>query len=93
MFLADLRTASPRFDEVTRTVLGGTGPEPALELTYRTSEVVRGSDAISNRVTFAKLSPTGIDLWVVSVTVPLQQEDSGRTKLFDKIAPAFRATG
>jgi hypothetical protein len=85
--------ASPPFDEVTRTVLGGTGPEPALELTYRTSEVVRGSDAISNRVSFAKLTPTGIDLWVVSVTVPLQQEDSGRTKLFDKIAPAFRATG
>jgi eukaryotic-like serine/threonine-protein kinase len=33
------------------------------------------------------------DLWVVSVTVPTVQEDSGRINLFDKISPTFKVTG
>ncbi|HEX4703423.1 MAG TPA: serine/threonine-protein kinase, partial [Pseudonocardiaceae bacterium] len=33
------------------------------------------------------------DLWVVSVTVPTVQEDSGQINLFDKIIPTFQVTG
>jgi hypothetical protein len=30
---------------------------------------------------------------VVSVTVPIEQEDSGKAELFDKIAPTFKLGG
>jgi hypothetical protein len=33
------------------------------------------------------------DLWVVSVTVPVEQELSGLSDLFDRIRPSFRVTG
>jgi hypothetical protein len=33
------------------------------------------------------------DLWVVSVSVPVEQEDFGQTQLFDKILPSFKLTG
>ncbi|HEX5118302.1 MAG TPA: serine/threonine-protein kinase [Pseudonocardiaceae bacterium] len=37
--------------------------------------------------------PGDDDLWVVSVTVPTDQERSGETDLFDKISPSFRVAG
>jgi hypothetical protein len=46
-----------------------------------------------NQVTFANLLPLRGDLWVVAVTVPVNQEDTGRTELFDRIARTFKVTG
>ncbi|MFL6145802.1 MAG: serine/threonine-protein kinase [Labedaea sp.] len=88
-----LADSSSRFEEVYRTAATPPerGPEPALELTYRTTDVV--GNASSRRITFSQLIPAGIDLWLVSVTVPIEQEDTGRTKLFNKIAPGFKVTG
>ncbi|OLF11377.1 serine/threonine-protein kinase [Actinophytocola xanthii] len=75
------------------------GIEPAQQLTYRTTaEAARLAPGVPNarnlnRVTFAALYPLGVDLWVVSVTVPIDQEDSGRRALFDRILPTFTVTG
>ncbi len=44
-------------------------------------------------MTFANLLPLGGDLWVVAVTVPVDQEDTGRSELFDRIAKTFKVTG
>ncbi|HEU5470402.1 MAG TPA: serine/threonine-protein kinase [Actinophytocola sp.] len=69
------------------------GPEPAADLTYKTTEWTPGGDTGSYRVTFARLFPIGVDVWVVAVTVPIDQEDTGRTKLFDEVAKGFKVTG
>jgi serine/threonine protein kinase len=45
-----------------------------------------------NRVTFAHLLPVAGDLWVVSETVPIEQETAG-DRLFDQIAKGFQVTG
>jgi serine/threonine protein kinase len=72
--------------------------EPALELKYRATvnakELVPNDPAAldQNRATFAHLLPYRGDLWVVSMTVPIEQEDSG-DELFAKIAPGFQVTG
>jgi hypothetical protein len=72
--------------------------EPGLELKYRATvnakELVPDDPAAldQNRVTFAHLLPYGGDLWVVSMTVPIEQEDSG-DELFGRINPDFKVTG
>jgi serine/threonine protein kinase len=72
--------------------------ESGLELKYRTTanakELVPNNPAAldQNRATFAHLLPYGGDLWVVSMTVPIEQEDSG-DGLFGQIAPDFTVTG
>jgi len=77
---------------------GGTASEPAVELKYRTTADAKAlapnepAALNQNRVTFADLWPLGADLWVVSITAPIDQEDSGG-KLFDKITPDFEVTG
>ena len=78
---------------------GGVAPqEPAQDLNYRVTvnakEVAPDDPAAHdlNRTTFARFLPYGTDLWVVSVTVPIDQEDSGDS-LFDKIAARFQVTG
>jgi hypothetical protein len=72
------------------------GAEPGLELTYKTTDVARnvgsGEARGADRITFAHVLPVGADLWVLSVTVPIDLEDSGRT-LFNKIWPGFTVTG
>jgi hypothetical protein len=45
-----------------------------------------------NRTTFARLLPYAGDLWVVSVTVPIDQESYGHD-LFVKIVPEFQVRG
>lgn len=99
-YIDQLGVELPRYTEVVRSPAQGpapTGREPPLDLVYKTTDVTTtlgGEEAGgSNRVTFARLIPFGIDLWVVAVTVPIEQEDSGRTKLFDKITPGFKPTG
>ena len=73
-------------------------PEPAQDLDYRTISNARelvpdDQDAQDqNRVTFARLLPYGRDLWVVSMTVPIEQEDSGRD-LFGDVVEDFEVTG
>jgi serine/threonine protein kinase len=72
------------------------GGQPAEQLTYRTktkAENLAPGARNQNRVTFANLWPLGDDLWVVAVTVPVDQEDTGRSQLFDRIAPTFEVTG
>jgi tRNA A-37 threonylcarbamoyl transferase component Bud32 len=89
-YVSLLQTVAPSYRQVSRVDgPAGSGQEPGQVLTYRTSEPGSGS----NRVTFARLVPSGIDLWVMAVTVPVDQEDSGRTKLFDEIARRFNVTG
>jgi eukaryotic-like serine/threonine-protein kinase len=91
-YLSVLGREAPRYAEVDRLTIpepGEQGPEPAVELVYKTTD----GPGQGNRVTFAHLVPAGIDLWVVAVTVPIEQEDTGRAKLFDKIAPGFTVTG
>ncbi len=78
----------------------GVGPslEPAQEVKYRATanaEELAPDDPAAlnqNRVTIARLLPYGNALWVVSMTVPIEQEDSG-ARLFGEIAPQFRITG
>lgn len=103
-YLAQLRSKKPDVsvdivDQVPIAGLDNAGPyEPAQEVKYRATtnaqELVPDDPAAlnQNRVTFAYLLPYVGDLWVVSMTVPIEQEDSG-DRLFDKIAPQFRVTG
>jgi serine/threonine protein kinase len=88
-YLKQLRTESPRYTEV----VPAENPDRAQkqDLIYRTTETTDAGSA--NRVTFAHLLPSGLDLWVVAVTVPIEQEDTGRTKLFDKIVREFKLNG
>ena len=72
------------------------GGQPGEQVTYRTTTEAQGlapGTRDLNRVTFANLWPRGGDLWVVSVTVPVEQEDTGRSALFDPIAKTFEVTG
>jgi hypothetical protein len=78
-------------EKVHMTAAGGPagGHEPTQGLTYRTVDRIGPGGDGANRFTTARLIANGDDLWVISLTVPIQQEDNGRTKLFPKIAPTF----
>jgi hypothetical protein len=82
-------------DEPT-PIAGLPGGEPGQQLVYRTrteaDDLAPGRRDV-NQVTFANLLPLRGDLWVVAVTVPVDQEDTGRTELFDRIARTFKVTG
>lgn len=85
--------------EINGLSTNGVAPvEPALELNYRATtnaKAVVPDDAAAvddTRVTFAHLLPYAGDLWVVSMTVPIDQEDSG-SDLFTPIVPKFQVTG
>jgi hypothetical protein len=69
---------------------GGDGPEPALEVGYRTTDGGSSQQASPNahRTTYADLLPDGEDLWVVSLSVVTEDENAGQ-KLFDQIRPTF----
>lgn len=105
-YLEELAAAGPdvTFDLVEHLEIQGLAgappsPEPAQHIFYRTTASAKNlvpRDAAAqnlNRVTFANLLPYGGDLWVLSVTVPVEQEDSGRAELFDKIKLGFLVTG
>lgn len=66
------------------------GHEPAKELQYRTVDRTGPGDDGANRSTTARLIAHGDDLWVISLTVPIRQEDNGRKDLFPKIAKTFK---
>lgn len=90
-YLRVMSSRTPGFRIVNNTALDGGGSQ----LTYRTVDAVAagatGSDV--NRTTIANILPTDKDLWVVSVTVPIDQEDTGRRGLFARITPEFRVLG
>ncbi|MFC5290435.1 protein kinase [Actinokineospora guangxiensis] len=86
---AALRGRAPEYRLVASTPIGETG----VRLTYRTVESF--PDAPGSplpdlaRVTFADVRPVGEDLWVVSLTVPIEQEGSARSGLFTEITAGF----
>ncbi|MFC7617626.1 hypothetical protein ACFQV2_33695 [Actinokineospora soli] len=88
-YVAYVENRAPDYRLVGSTPLAGTG----LRLTYRTVESFRdapgGPAPDLARVTFADVLPTGDDLWVVSLTVPIEQEDSARSGLFAQITQGF----
>ncbi len=91
-YVEQLGAESPRYTEVDRAAAPAPpGRESAQDLVYKTTEATDAGGG--NRITFARLLPTGFDLWIVAVTVPIDQEDTGRTKLFNKITPGFKVTG
>lgn len=79
-------------------------PDGGVMISYRTVErLARGSPEPNtptsgsaprtlSRTTFAQVMRISSSLWVVSVTVPTEQEGRGRTQLFDRIAPTFATT-
>jgi serine/threonine protein kinase len=95
-YLQTLSARAPGYRMVGTTPLDGpTTPEPAVEITFRT--VDEADDAPNqpsatnlNRATFANLIPTTTDLWVISLTVPIEQEDSGKRGLFPRTVPHFQ---
>ncbi|WP_030533903.1 protein kinase domain-containing protein [Prauserella rugosa] len=68
------------------------GDKDGVRITYRTAERGTGDDRAINRSTTADVFTTNTGLWVVGITVPVDQERLGRQQLFDRIAPTFRQT-
>jgi tRNA A-37 threonylcarbamoyl transferase component Bud32 len=104
-YIDRLESAEPdvSFDKVDQQQIRELGPDTgtpdrAQKLVYRTvanAKVLVPDDANAQdqyRVTFANLWPYAGDLWAVSMTVPIEQEDSG-SDLFDEIAKDFDVTG
>jgi serine/threonine protein kinase len=58
-------------------------PDSGQQLKYNT--VDSGS---LRRTTYANVLPKGSDLWVISLTVPTLEEDTGKD-VFDQVAPSF----
>ncbi|WIX93673.1 serine/threonine-protein kinase [Amycolatopsis sp. DG1A-15b] len=63
-------------------------------LTYRLTEGGNLPDrdrdgAGGTRVTFMNLVQAGTSLWILSVTVPAEQENSGREDVFNRVAPTL----
>ena len=64
-------------------------------LTYRTVDSGSTTDDAPDtriaRTTFVALNRLDSDLWVVSVTVPAEEERAGRVQLFERLAKTFAA--
>ncbi|MEU0531716.1 serine/threonine-protein kinase [Amycolatopsis tolypomycina] len=73
------------------------GPTPLPDgkgqtLTYRLTEggaLPEGGRGGGTRVTFMNLVRASTSLWLLSVTVPAEQESSGRQDVFDRVAPTL----
>ncbi len=74
-------------DKVPTPNLSGARSEDGIQFVYKT---VEGDEPTSlGRSHFSRVLPYGNDLWVVEVTVPTEQEDAARERLFDAIASTF----
>ncbi|MEU7479531.1 serine/threonine-protein kinase [Lentzea sp. NPDC042327] len=74
-------------EKVPTPNLAGPRSEDGIQFVYRT---VEGDEATGlRRSHFSRVLPHGTDLWVVEVTVPTEQEDAARERLFDAIASTF----
>jgi serine/threonine protein kinase len=60
----------------------------SILLTYRT--IASGDGGQMARTTFAKTRREGDSLWTVSVTVPIDQEQTAKAALFDRMVPTFK---
>jgi hypothetical protein len=74
------------------TIRFAMAPPPNNQATNSTTQETQYRDEATNRTTYAELIPDNDELWVVSVTVPTDQESSGKVNLFDKIKTTFRVT-
>ncbi|MCR6488569.1 serine/threonine protein kinase [Amycolatopsis sp. OK19-0408] len=76
------------------------GPQPLPDgtgstLTYRLAErstLPESGEGGGTRVTFAKLVKAGSSLWILSVTVPAEQQDAARRDVFDRVATTLTVT-
>jgi serine/threonine protein kinase len=77
-------------------------PNGGVRVQYRTLEqgapeplpkLGAGPSQSSWRTTFADVFRLGNSLWVVSVTVPVEQERTGRTEVFDRVVGTFKIIG
>jgi serine/threonine protein kinase len=87
-----LPTNWPRNEYVPIRRLGQApvGGENEAVVVYNTIEGHQSaSGAPLTRTTYAQVFGKGTSLWVVSVTVPVDQQGAGRTELFDQVAPTF----
>ncbi len=74
-------------EKVPTPNLAGARAEDGIQFVYKT---VEGDEATAlRRSHFSRVLPYGDDLWVVEVTVPTEQEDAARERLFDAIASTF----
>ncbi|MCG8919413.1 serine/threonine protein kinase [Actinokineospora sp. PR83] len=94
-YLRALAGQSPGYQLVGGPQPDGEGPR---QITYRTADSAQGTRTAPSaapliRSNFASLVTVGADLWVVGVSVPIEQEDSGRRMLFTQVAPGFKVTG
>ncbi|SFG87202.1 Serine/threonine protein kinase [Amycolatopsis regifaucium] len=75
----------------------GRGTE-SMRYVYRTIERSAGAtrDATNDtirRTTFMDLFGVGTDLWIVSVTAPIEQESSAKTAIFEPVAQSLTVDG
>ena len=64
-------------------------------VTYRLAEggaAAKGDGSGGTRVTFVKLVQAGLSLWILSVTVPAEQESAGQVDVFDRVAPTLQVS-
>jgi hypothetical protein len=70
-----------------------TRAEPGnLQISNTVTDEYQFRTADTARTMYFDLKQVGVDLWVLSVTVPTVQEASGQTQLFDKIRTTFTVT-
>ncbi|ANN20587.1 serine/threonine protein kinase [Amycolatopsis orientalis] len=74
----------------------GRGTE-SMRYVYRTTERSAATRDSANesitRTTFMDLFGAGTDLWIVSVTAPIEQESSARTAIFEPVAQSLAVDG
>nr|WP_157529202.1 serine/threonine-protein kinase [Kibdelosporangium sp. MJ126-NF4]CEL22198.1 serine/threonine protein kinase [Kibdelosporangium sp. MJ126-NF4]CTQ92979.1 serine/threonine protein kinase [Kibdelosporangium sp. MJ126-NF4] len=71
-------------------IAGGSGMETARHLKYSTVDAGTAANNVAfRRTTYCNMIPMASDLWVISLTVPTVEEDTGKGMLFDEIAPSF----
>ncbi|AGM03497.1 serine/threonine-protein kinase [Amycolatopsis keratiniphila] len=78
------------------TTVPGRG-DGSLRYTYRTTERASGNRDAPNesitRTTYMDLFGGGSDLWILSVTSPIEQENSAKTGIFEPVALSFIVDG
>lgn len=90
-YRAALRAHWPAGSFVPVTAQPLDGAEDGMTITYRTVQrppQPQGARA-ANRTTIAQVFREETSLWILAVTVPTDQERSGRTELFDRMIPTF----
>jgi hypothetical protein len=77
----------------TPTPLSGGAAEPPQELSYRTVDPITEGGTPARRTTYMALYPKDDDLWVLSLTVPTDEESNQNSSMFDRMRTSFAPTG